>query len=364
MLTGFASFNFLFLDNTVASYFLFILYILLGIIFIRLVSYLFDRFFKIQEEKNTRYDLLFKILRKPEPILFIIFVSVLKEASKVFNTSTMIAIAINKFTFSLYVLLAAWFVVKSLIAVIEKYLQKFSQESEDIKRYEYLRPLIKMLLKIFIFIIAILIIISNLGFNISGLIAGLGIGGVALAFASKELLENFFSGIIIYTERPFKVGDWIKANDGQISGTVIAIGIRTTKIRSFDGTIHIVPNYFLSGKTLENMTLMPARRIFATLSISNNNTFEQIEKAKKIIYEAIKVKQKKKELLEEYHIFFDKFSTFSMDITYVYWINKNIGFWDQMDVKDSLNRDIKKELDKANIELSSVNKNKTNKQSK
>jgi len=351
MITGFAILDHMFLGNTIASYLLFSIYIVLGFIFIKLISSFFNFIFKKLEEKSTKYEILFKILRKPEPILFIIFVGVLKGAARVFRTSTTLAIIIDKLAFSLYVLLAAWFIIKILIVIIEKYLGKYSEENEEIKRYEYLRPLIKMLIKIFIFIIAALLIISNLGFNISGLIAGLGIGGIALAFASKELLENFFSGLIIYTERPFKVGEWVKANDGLISGTVIEIGISTTKIKSFDGTIHVVPNSFLSGRSLENMESMPARRVVATLSLSSKSTSEQVSKAEKIILDAINSKRKKNELLEEYHIFFDKFSTFSLDITYIYWINKNIDYWDQMEIKDSINKEIKKELDKAKIEL-------------
>lgn len=355
MITGLAILDQMFWGNTVASYLLFLIYIVLGFIFIKLISSFFNFIFKILEEKNAKYDILFKILRKPEPLLFIIFVGVLKGASRVFRTSTALAIVIDKLAFSLYVLLGAWFVIKILIVIIEKYLGKYSEEHEEIKRYEYLRPLIKMLIKIFVFIVAILLIISNLGFNINGLIAGLGIGGIALAIASKELLENFFSGLIIYTERPFKVGEWVKANDGLISGTVTEIGIRTTKIRSFDGTIHTVPNSFLSGRSLENMTSMPARRVVATLSLSSKSTAEQISKAEKIILDCLAIKKKKKELLEEHHIFFDKFSTFSLDITYIYWINNNIDYWDQMEIKDSINKDIKKELDKAKIELAIPN---------
>ena len=351
MITGFAILDKMFLGNTVASYLLFCVYVVLGLIFIKIISSLFNYIFKKLDEKDSNYDILFKILRKPEPILFIIFVSVLKGASRVFRTSTTLAIIIDKLAFSLYVLLAAWFLVKILIVIIDKYLGRYSQENEEIKRYEYLRPLIKILIKIFIFVIAGLLIISNMGFNINGLIAGLGIGGIALAIASKELLENFFSGLIIYTERPFKIGDLVKTNDNLIYGEIKEIGIRTTKICSFDGTIHTVPNNFLSGRPLENISAMPGRRIVATLSLSPKSTPDQIAKAEKIIFDAINIKRKKKELLEEHHIFFDKFSTFSLDITYIYWLNKNIDYWDQMEIKDSINKEIKKELDKAKIDL-------------
>ncbi|HRS42585.1 MAG TPA: mechanosensitive ion channel family protein [Candidatus Diapherotrites archaeon] len=354
MITGLAILDKMIWDNPVSTYLLFILLVIFGIVFIKLTAKSFDYIFKKLEDKIKRYAVLFHILRNPEPILFIIFVGILRNSAKVFQTSTAVAVVIEKLTFSLYVLFTAWFIIKVLITVIEKYLGKFAAGNDQIKRYDYLKPLIKTLIKIFVLAIAILLIISNLGYNVNGLIAGLGIGGIAVAFAAKELLENFFSGIVIYTERPLKVGDLIKADDGIVFGTVQEIGIRTTKVRTFDGTIQTVPNSKLSGTTLENISLMPGRRIVATLSLSNKSTAEQIEKAKKIIEHTIHKKQKTRELMEEYHIFFDKFSAFSMDITYVIWINRNLDYWDQMLVKDAVNSEILKELNKAKIELANI----------
>ncbi len=353
MITGLAILDKMLWGNSVATYLLFIIYVVVGFVFIKLISFAFNRLFKKQEENLSRYEVIFNVLRNPEPILFIIFVAILRGATKVFYTSTGLAIALDKITFSLYVLFAAWLLIKILIRVIEKYLRKYTDETEEISRYEYLRPLIKTLIRIFIFIIAALLIISNLGYNVNGLIAGLGIGGIAIALASKDLLENFFSGVVIYTEKSFKIGDIVKADNGEIFGEVKEIGIRTTKIESFDGTMHTVPNTMLSARTIENRTSMPARRVVATLSLSIKSTPEQIDKAKKIIEQAIHKKQKTKELTTEYHVFFDKYSQFSLDITYIYWLNKDIDYWEQMTVKDFVNIEIKKELDKAKIELAS-----------
>lgn len=351
MITGLAILDKMVWGNTISTYFLFILFIVVGIIFIKLTAKSFNYVFKKLEDKIKKYEILFHILRHPEPLLFIIFVAILRNSAKVFHTTTTLAIIIEKLAFTLYVLFAAWFIIKVLITIIEKYLGKYAGEVEQIKRFDYLKPLIKTLVKIFIFVIAILLIISNLGYNVNGLIAGLGIGGIAIAFASKELLENFFSGLIIYTERPIKVGDTIKADSGDVVGTVQEIGIRTTKIKTFDGTMQTVPNSKLSGTSLENITEMPARRIVATLSLSNKSSVEQVEKAKKIIEQVIHKKQKTKEINEEFHVFFDKISQVSLDINYIYWINRDIDYWEQMAVKDFVNLEIIKELNKAKIEL-------------
>ena len=173
MIIGFVILDKMIWGNPVSTYLLFILLVIFGIVFIKLTAKSFDYIFKKLEDKIKRYAVLFHILRNPEPILFIIFVGILRNSAKVFQTSTAVAVVIEKLTFSLYVLFTAWFIIKVLITVIEKYLGKFAAGNDQIKRYDYLKPLIKTLIKIFVLAIAILLIISNLGYNVNGLIAGL-----------------------------------------------------------------------------------------------------------------------------------------------------------------------------------------------
>jgi len=103
--------------------------------------------------------------------------------------------------------------------------------------------------------------------SISGVLAFGGIGGIAVGFAAKDLLANFFGGLVIYMDRPFKVGDWIRSPDRDIEGTVVKIGWRLTEIRTFDQRPLYVPNSAFSTIALENPSRMLNRRIYETIGI-------------------------------------------------------------------------------------------------
>jgi len=123
------------------------------------------------------------------------------------------------------------------------------------------------LIRLAIIITAVLVVLQTLGFSISGILAFGGVGGIAIGFAAKDLLANFFGGLIIYLDRPFKVGDWIRSPDKQLEGTVEKIGWRMTQIRSFDKRPLYVPNSVFTNIIVENPSRMLNRRIYETIGI-------------------------------------------------------------------------------------------------
>lgn len=112
-----------------------------------------------------------------------------------------------------------------------------------------------------------LITLQTLGFSISGLLAFGGVGGLAVGFAAKDLLANFFGGLMIYLDRPFEVGDWVRSPDREIEGTVEKIGWRLTCIRTFDKRPLYVPNASFANIALENPSRMSHRRIHETIGV-------------------------------------------------------------------------------------------------
>ncbi len=118
-----------------------------------------------------------------------------------------------------------------------------------------------------IIIIAALTAMDSLGFSISGLLAFGGIGGAVVAFAAQKTLSNFFSGMIIFTERPFTVGDWIRCPGTDVEGVVENIGWRTTQLRTFDHRPLYVPNALFSDNVIENPQRMTNRRIYETMGL-------------------------------------------------------------------------------------------------
>jgi len=126
---------------------------------------------------------------------------------------------------------------------------------------------IAKLLRLAVLITALLIVLQSLGFSISGVLAFGGIGGIAVGFAAKDLLANFFGAMMVYFDRPFAVGDWVRSPDRDIEGTVEEIGWRLTRIRRFDKRPLYVPNSVFTQISVENPSRMTHRRILETIGI-------------------------------------------------------------------------------------------------
>ena len=120
---------------------------------------------------------------------------------------------------------------------------------------------VAQLLRIAALVTSFLVALQSLGFSVEGVLAFGGIGGIAIGFAAKDLLANFFGSLIIYFDRPFAVGDWIRSPDKEIEGTVEDIGWRLTRIRTFDKRPLYVPNSVFTTITVENPSRMSHRRI-------------------------------------------------------------------------------------------------------
>jgi MscS family membrane protein len=162
------------------------------------------------------------------------------------------------------VLLLAWFLHR-LIAGIEAELLVSSDAGGSTDRATV--RAVSKLARISLWVIAALMVLQSIGVSISGLLAFGGIGGIAVGFAAKDLLANFFGGLSIYLDRPFTIGDWIRSPDKQIEGTVEDIGWRLTRIRTFDQRPLYVPNAAFSQISVENPSRMFNRRIYETIGI-------------------------------------------------------------------------------------------------
>jgi MscS family membrane protein len=141
------------------------------------------------------------------------------------------------------------------------------------------------LLRLSVLITAVLVGMQAMGFSISGILTFGGVGGIAIGFAAKDLLSNFFGGMMIFLDRPFAVGDWIRSPDRNIEGTVEKIGWRLTVIRTFDKRPLYVPNSTFASIAVENPSRMSHRRIYETIGIryGDASRMEAIVKAVKMM---------------------------------------------------------------------------------
>lgn len=129
--------------------------------------------------------------------------------------------------------------------------------------------------KIFLAAMALVVLLQNLGFNVTGLIAGLGVGGLAVALASQKSLANLFGGVSLVADQPVRVGDFCRFSDGKV-GTVEEIGIRSTRIRTLDRTLITVPNAEFSEIQIENFAVRDRMRIYAILNLRYETSPDQM----------------------------------------------------------------------------------------
>ena len=149
------------------------------------------------------------------------------------------------------------------------------QQSKNKKLHENFLPFLKTTFKVFIVIIGLLFILVSLGIDILPLLAGVSIGGIAIALAAQETIKNIFGSITVFSDRPFDVGDWIIFQGGE--GIVEEIGVRSTRIRSFNNSIITVPNGKLMDMTIDNMGRREFRRYVLNLDVKFETSLEVIE---------------------------------------------------------------------------------------
>ena len=154
-----------------------------------------------------------------------------------------------------------WF----LLGLIRGAEQQFISDSDQVDQHTV--EAIGKLVRLAVIITSALVILQTLGFSISGVLAMGGIGGIAVGFAAKDLLANFFGAMIVYLDRPFLVGDWIRSPDRSIEGTVEKIGWRVTVIRDFQSRPIYVPNSVFTSIIVENPSRMANRRIYETIGL-------------------------------------------------------------------------------------------------
>ena len=174
------------------------------------------------------------------------------------------------------ILILTWFVLRMIIR-IERNIIKIGRATEEQYDTTTVHAIAK-LVRISVVITAALIMLQELGISVSGVLAFGGIGGIAIGFAAKDLLSNFFGGLMIYLDRPFAVGDWIRSPDRNIEGTVETIGWRLTLIRTFDKRPLYVPNSTFASIAVENPSRMTNRRIKETIGVryEDSDKLEQI----------------------------------------------------------------------------------------
>jgi small-conductance mechanosensitive channel len=187
-------------------------------------------------------------------------------------------------------------------------------------------------------------LLDNLGFDISAVIAGLGIGGVAVALASQGILEDLFSYFSILFDRPFELGDFIIV--GEFMGTVERVGIKTTRLRSISGEELVLANTDLTGSRLRNYKRMAQRRVAFTIGVTYETGMDRLERIPELIQHVIESVDKT--IFGRAHFF--SYGDFSLNFEIVYFVTTN-DYDVYMDTQQAINLGIKRKFDENGIEF-------------
>ncbi len=301
-----------------------------------------ERVQKWAEKTETRFDdMLVNLVRGPVKVVS--FVVLLHIGMKVYSWPQYLA---DAFSAGLKIIVACsitYVLLKTVDALIAVWRERTTTpDNEEFSKQ--LLPLVAKSIKLFLIIVALLVTSQNLGFNVTGLIASLSIGGLALGLAAQDTLANLFGAVSVLIDRPFKIGDHIKLEG--VEGVVEAIGFRSTRVRNLDGHLVTVPNKTMGNATITNVSLRPHIKTVMDLGLTYDTSPEKVDRAAAIVRETFISHP----MTADVWISFDKFGDFSLNLKVIHWW-KGTDYKEFLTALHELNLQVKRRFDAEKIEF-------------
>jgi small-conductance mechanosensitive channel len=334
------NFGYSFLGNTIGTYSISIgVFIGLVIVF-RFIQWGVLKRLEIlaKKTKTDLDDTLIEVVRSLKPAFY--YILALYFALQFLSLTVLIDRTID----GVFFVVIAYQVVTALHILIDYTLQKKAErEGKEVQNaYRFLSNFIKWGL----WIVAVLAVASNLGINITSLIAGLGIGGLAVALAMQNILSDLFSSFAIYFDKPFEVGDYIVV--GKHSGTVEKIGIKTTRLRALQGEEIVISNQELTSARIQNLKKMKERRAVFSFGIVYETPFEKVKKVPEMVREIFKGLKEGSAKLDRVH--FKTLADSALSFEAVYYVPTR-EYVDFMDLQQEINLKLIERFEKEKIEF-------------
>lgn len=243
-----------------------------------------------------------------------------------------------------FLFVATYYILGIITSSLRQFIYSFirKQDNSDVKEKQARGLLI--ILNVVVWVLGFVFVISNLGYDVTTLITGLGIGGIAIALAAQAILGDLFSYFVIFFDRPFEIGDFIVINDKM--GVVDYIGIKTTRLKTLSGEQLVCSNTFLTSSQVHNFKRMEQRRIVFKLGVVYQVTHEQLKQIPLIVKNIILSKQQVR--FDRGH--FSGFGGSSLDFEFVYYI-ESPDYNIYMDRQQEIYLDIFAAFEAAGIEF-------------
>jgi len=332
-------------SNSIVHIILYLLVILASIMVAKILYWLIKhKVSKLAARTETEIDdIIVKVLEKP-----LVFSIVLVAA---FLGTSMLTIPedTGRILESIFLVVVTLVITLALASLYEKLLVNWFDSLTDKSEIVLEKQLVPVIIrggKILILVFGIAIALSNAGYNIYSLVAGLGVGGIALAMAARETIGHMFGGVSIFTDKPFKVGDYIIVDQEQDQwGKVDYVGMRSIRIKTRDETMIVIPNSVIANKSVINISAYgKRRRLYLKLYLSLNNKHSDVQKAVKIIKDILNEHAK----TQEPEVFFSDFNNMGYELKIRYWVTH---FSEYHEVVSEINFLVLEKLESEKIEL-------------
>lgn len=332
--------------NSVLDWGISLLIIIGALIINKFISFLFGKGIRkgVESSKNTYDNIFFNALEKP--VLLGIMLLALWIAFNRLNLGTKLHEIIAKSYQILIVLNVTWFFARLITLFIENKVKDANNKPQKDKLHfdTKLLPLVKRGLLMIVWLMGIVMALNNAGIKVTTLLGTLGIGGIAFALAAQDTIKNMFGGIMIFTDHTFHIGDIIKFDSTE--GSVVDIGLRSTRIRTYDKRLVTIPNYKLMDTLITNVSSEPARRVVIKLGVTYDTTPEKMQEALNILKgipdQIPEVKP------QDLTAIFSDFGDSALVITFTYYIQKTA---DPGEISSGVNFEILRAFTQAGLDF-------------
>ena len=327
--------------NTIENWGLSILIILGAIIIVKLLSLLGKKVIKpfVTGTDNHLDDVIFYSLEAPVKFA-IILLGIWIAIHRLVYPDSFVKVVDNAYSI-LIVLDITWFFGRLFSSLLQVYWGKQSNGQAN-----KMMPIIKRTILVIVWLIGIVMALSNVGVNISALLGTLGIGGIAFALAAQDTVKNVFGAFTILTDKPFSIGDTIRVDSYE--GTVVDVGVRSTKIMNYDKRIITFPNYKITDTSIVNISSEPMRRVVLNLGLTYDTTSEKMKEALELLKSIPKRVENVSSNPSDIVAVFTEYSDSALVIMYIYFIEKQ---GDILGVTSNMNMEILAAFNKAGLNL-------------
>ena len=331
-----------FYGNSILNWAIAVGILILSFVVVKMLYWIFSNVIRrlTSKTKTNLDDVLINKLEKPLTYLILILGYWISIHYLVFKEE--VEIVLENAAYFLLVVDVTAILSRIVDALISEVILPITEKSES-SFDNQLIPVIQKGVRSIIWVLGIIIGLDNIGFDITAMIAGLGIGGLALALAAQDSVKNIFAGIMIFLDKPFRIKDRIQV-DG-FDGTVEEVGLRSTRLRTLEGRIVTIPNSRFTDNSVTNVTSQPTLKVKLNLGLTYDTDEVQMQKAIDILEDIVKDEDA---ITDDYAAGFNGFGDFSLNILFIYYVKPD-SHW--LDTQTLVNKEILRRFNNEGLEF-------------